>query len=185
MTSKIVKVLVTTVSLAALILGTAPSMARGGGGHGGGGGHFGGGGGHFGGGGAHFSGAHFSSARMGTSRFSAAHISGRNFSGRNFSGRNFSRVSRGNFARVNGAHVGAAALGTRAAWNHLGQQLERRLEPRMGRLVRTSLLALLYGNLFAFRSGRTVITTHSGLTETVRVGCHVLARSPVRLRPVR
>jgi hypothetical protein len=123
MTRKIVKALVTTVSLAALVLGTDPSMARGGGGHGGGGGHFGGGGGHFGGGGARFSGAHFSSARMGTSRFSAAHISGRNFSGRNFSGRNFSgrnfsRVSRGNFARVNAAHVGAAALGTRAAWNH-------------------------------------------------------------------
>ncbi|MFZ1065592.1 MAG: Spy/CpxP family protein refolding chaperone [Pseudolabrys sp.] len=113
MTRKIVKALVTTVSLAALVLGTDPSMARGGGGHGGGGGHFGGGG-------ARFSGAHFSSARMGTSRFSAAHISGRNFSGRNFSGRNFSRVSRGNFARVNAAHVGAAALGTRAAWNHWG-----------------------------------------------------------------
>ena len=108
MTRKIVKALVTTVSLAALVLGTDPSMARG---HGGGGGHFGGGG-------ARFSGAHFSSARMGTSRFNAAHISGRNFSGRNFNGRNFSRVSRGNFARVNAAHVGAAALGTRAAWNH-------------------------------------------------------------------
>jgi len=115
MTRKIVKALVTTVSLAALVLGTDPSMARG---HGGGG--HGGGGGHFGGGGARFSGAHFSSARMGTSRFSAAHISGRNFSGRNFNGRNFSRVSRGNFARVNAAHVGAAALGTRAAWNHWG-----------------------------------------------------------------
>ena len=48
MTRKIVKALVTTVSLAALVLGTDPSMARGGGGHGGGGGHFGGGGGHFG-----------------------------------------------------------------------------------------------------------------------------------------
>jgi LTXXQ motif family protein/Pentapeptide repeats (8 copies) len=121
MTRKIVKALVTTVSLAALVLGTDPSMARGGGGHGGGGGHFGGGGARFSGahfGGARFSGAHFRSARMGTSRFSAAHISGRNFSGRNFSGRNFSRVSRGNFARVNAAHVGAAALGTRAAWNH-------------------------------------------------------------------
>ncbi|MGB7616163.1 MAG: Spy/CpxP family protein refolding chaperone [Pseudolabrys sp.] len=142
MTRKIVKALVTTVSLAALVLGTDPSMAKGGGGghFGGGGGHFGGGGGHFGGGGARFSGAHFGGggarfsgahfggarfsgthfggARMGTSRFSAAHISGRNFSGRNFSGRNFSRVSRGNFARVNAAHVGAAALGTRAAWNH-------------------------------------------------------------------
>ena len=115
MTRKIVKALVTTVSLAALVLGTDPSMARGGGSHGGGGGHFGGGGGHFGGGGARFSGAHFSGARMGTSRFSAAHISGRNFSGRNFS-----RVSRGNFARVNAAHAGAAALGTRAAWNHWG-----------------------------------------------------------------
>ena len=68
MTRKIVKALVTTVSLAALVLGTDPSMARGGGGHGGGGGHFGGGG-------ARSSGAHFSSARMGTSRVSAAHIS--------------------------------------------------------------------------------------------------------------
>ena len=37
MTRKIVKALVTTVSLAALVLGTDPSMARGGGGHGGGG----------------------------------------------------------------------------------------------------------------------------------------------------
>ena len=141
MTRKIFKALVTTVSFAALVLGTDPSMAKGGGGGGhggGGGGHFAGGGGHFGGGGARFSGAqfggarfsgaHFSGARMGTSRFSAAHISGRNFSSRNFngrnfsgrnlSGRNFSRVSRGNFARVNAAHVGAAALGTRAAWNH-------------------------------------------------------------------
>ena len=122
MTRKIVKVLVTTVSLAALVLGTDPSMARGHGGGGGGGrgggGHFGGGGGHWGGGGhfsgARFSGAHFSGARMGGSRFSAAHISGRNFSGRNFS-----RVSRGNFARVNAARaLGAGALGTRAAWNH-------------------------------------------------------------------
>jgi hypothetical protein len=124
MTRKIFKALVTTVSLAALVLGTDPSMARGGGGGGGhgGGGHSAGGG-HFGGGGARFSGAHFSGARMGTSRFSAAHVSGRNFngrnvSGRNFSGRNFSRVSRGNFSRVNAAHVGAAALGTHAAWNH-------------------------------------------------------------------
>jgi hypothetical protein len=125
MTIKIVKVLVTTVSLAALVLGTTPSMARWGGGGGGGhfgGGHFGGGGGHFGGGhfggggghwggGARFSGAHFSGARMGMSRFSAAHVSGRNFS----------RISRGNFAHVNAARVhalGAATLGSRAAWNH-------------------------------------------------------------------
>ena len=120
MTSKIVKVLVTTVSLAALVLGTAPAwrmvmavavveavavvaVTWGGGGH-------------WGGGGARFSGAHFSGARMGMSRFSAAHISGRNFSGRNFS-----RMSRGNFARVNAAHLhglGAGALGGRAAWNH-------------------------------------------------------------------
>ena len=58
MTRKIVKALVATVSLAALVLGTDPSMARGHGGGGGGrggGGH--GGGGHFGGG--HFGGGHF------------------------------------------------------------------------------------------------------------------------------
>jgi hypothetical protein len=123
MTRKIVKALVTTVSLAALVLGTGPSMAHGhgggggGGGHGGGGGgHWGGGGGHWGGGGARFSGAHFSGARMGMSRFSAAHISGRNFSGRNFS-----HMSRSNFAHVNAAHLhglGAGALAGRAAWNH-------------------------------------------------------------------
>ncbi|MGB8552412.1 MAG: pentapeptide repeat-containing protein, partial [Pseudolabrys sp.] len=112
MTGRIIKALVATVSLAALVLGTGPSLAHGhgGGGRGGGGGHhFGGGGAHF--SGAHFSGARFSGARMGRSRFSAAHISGRNFS----------RISRGNFAHVNAAHVhglGAAALGTRAAWNH-------------------------------------------------------------------
>ena len=123
MTRRIVKALVVTVSLAALVLGTDPSMARGhggggggrgGGGHGGGG-HFGGGhfgGGHFGGGGRHFSAAHFGGARMGMSRFSAAHIRGSHF-------RNFSRMSRGNFAHANAAHrLGAAALGTRAAWNH-------------------------------------------------------------------
>jgi LTXXQ motif family protein/pentapeptide repeat protein len=113
MTRKIFKALVTTVSLAVLVLATDPSMARGHGGGGGGrgGGHFGGHGAHF--SGAHFSGAHFSGARMGRSRFSAAHISGRNFS-------RMSR-SRGNIAHVNAAHVhglGAAALGTRAAWNH-------------------------------------------------------------------
>ena len=46
MTRKIFKALVATVSLAALVLGTGPSMAKGhGGGRGGGGGH------HFGGGG--------------------------------------------------------------------------------------------------------------------------------------
>jgi hypothetical protein len=109
MTTKIVKVLVTTVALGALVFGTDPSLARG---HGGGGGGRGGVGGHWG-GGAHFSGAHFSGSRMGMSRFSAAHINGRNFS----------RVSRGNFAHFNAAHVhglGATALGTRAAWNRGG-----------------------------------------------------------------
>ncbi|MGA9282915.1 MAG: hypothetical protein WBW00_16755, partial [Pseudolabrys sp.] len=63
MTIKIVKVLVATVALGALVLGTDPSMAKGGGGghggHGGGGhgGHRGGGhGGHWGGG--HMHGSH-------------------------------------------------------------------------------------------------------------------------------
>ena len=71
MTIKIIHVLATTVALCALILGTAPSIAKqGGGGHGGGG--RGGGGGHFsaahvGGGGGHFSAARVS-ARIGTSR---------------------------------------------------------------------------------------------------------------------
>ena len=192
MTRKIVKALVATVSLAALVLGTGPSMAHG---HGGGGGGRGGGGGHhFGGGGAHFSGAHFSGARfsgarMGRSRFSAAHISGRNFS----------RISRGNFAHVNAAHVhglGAAALGTRAAWNHgaqlesrlepLGQQLEGRLERWMLRrlVVRwTRLLALLRrrsSGLHVLAVG--LLRPVLGLRKPVRVGCDVLARSPVHLR---
>ena len=116
MTRKIVKALAATVSLAALVLGTVPSMAHGhgggGGGRGGGGGHFGGGGGHWGGAG-HFSGAHFSGARTGGSRFSAAHISGHNFS----------RMSHGNFAHANAARLhglGAGALRSRAAWNHWG-----------------------------------------------------------------
>ena len=76
MTIKIIHVLATTVALCALILGTAPSIAKqGGGGHGGGG--RGGGGGHFsaahvGGGGGHFSAARVSGARIGTSRAGAA-----------------------------------------------------------------------------------------------------------------
>jgi hypothetical protein len=53
MTHKVVKALVATVSLAALVLGTGPSGAHG---HGGGGGGRGGGGAHFGGGGAHLTG---------------------------------------------------------------------------------------------------------------------------------
>jgi len=106
MTGRIIKALVATVSLAALVLGTGPSMAKGhGGGRGGGGGHhFGGGGKHF---SAHFSGARFSGARMGRS----AHIRGHNLS----------RMSRGNFAHGNAARVHglrAGALGSRAAWNH-------------------------------------------------------------------
>src|SRR5689334_22581268 len=105
MTSKVVKVLVPTVSLAALVLGTYPSLA-----HGHGGGKGGGGGGHWG-GGAHFSGAHLSGARMGMSRFSAAHISGRNSN----------RMSRANFAHVNAAHLhglGPHTFAKHAAWNH-------------------------------------------------------------------
>ncbi|MFZ3240296.1 MAG: pentapeptide repeat-containing protein, partial [Pseudolabrys sp.] len=78
MTRRIVKALVATVSVAALVLGTGPSLAHG---HGGGGGGRGGGGGHhFGGGGAHFSGAHFSGARFSGARMGRSHISGRNFS---------------------------------------------------------------------------------------------------------
>ena len=111
-------------------------------------------------------------------------------------------MSRGNFARVNAAHLhglGAGALGSRAAWNHgawnhgksslepLGQQLAGRLERWMlRRLVvrRTRLLALLrrrpFG-LYVLAVGflRPVL----GLRKSVRVGFHVLARSPVRLRP--
>jgi hypothetical protein len=133
MTIKLVKVLVTTVSLAALVLGTTPSMARWGGGGGGGGhfagGHFGGGGGHFGGGrfggggghwggGARFGAAHFSGARIGMSRSGAAQFRSSQF--RSFSGTR-TALSRSNFARVNAAHIhglGAGALGGRAAWNH-------------------------------------------------------------------
>jgi hypothetical protein len=103
MTSKVVKVLVTTVSFAALVLGTYPSLAHGHGGGKGGGGHWGGG--------AHFSGAHFSGARMGVSRFSAAHISGRNFT----------RMSRANFAHVNAARLhglGPHTFASHATWNH-------------------------------------------------------------------
>jgi LTXXQ motif family protein len=116
MTHKVVKALVATVSLAALVLGTGPSGAHG---HGGGGGGRGGGGAHFGGGGAHFSGAHFSGARMG--HFSGARMGRSRFSAAHISGRNFNRMSHGNFARANAARVhglGAAALGTRAAFNH-------------------------------------------------------------------
>ena len=120
MTRRIVKALVATVSLAALVLGTGPSMAHGhggGGGRGGGGGHFGGGGAHF--GGAHFGGAHFGGAHFGGAHFGRAHFGGAHFGRTHFGGRNFSRMSRGNFAHVNAAHrAGAAALGSRAAWNH-------------------------------------------------------------------
>ena len=207
MTIKIVHVLVTTVALGALILGTAPSMAQtggGGGGHGGGG-RGGAAGGilvrRSGGGGGHFSAAHVSGARIGTSRVGAARVrSGhvRNFSSarsahvRSNQVRNLSSTrtgaSRNNFARVNGANVrgsGAGTLGGRRRLEPLGQfQLERRLEPRMGRLVRTSLLALLLRQSFclcalAVRLLRPIL----GLRKSVRVGCHVLARSSVRLRP--
>jgi hypothetical protein len=114
MTVKIVKILVATVTLGTLVLGTDPGMARGGGGGYGGGGH-GGGGGHWGGGG-HFSGAHFSGAHFSGARFSGARM-GRSHIG----GRNFSRMSHSNFAHANAAHVHglrAGALGSGAAWNH-------------------------------------------------------------------
>jgi hypothetical protein len=122
MTIKIVKALAATVALVALTLGTAPSMARSGGG--GGGGH--GGGGH-GGGGGHFSAAHVgggsarvSGSRVGTSRVGAANIRSGNV--RSFSSTR-TGTSRSNFARVNGgraAALGAGTLGGRAAWNHWG-----------------------------------------------------------------
>jgi hypothetical protein len=122
MTIKIVKVLVTTVSLAALVLGTDPSMARGhgggGGGHGGGG-HFGGGGGHWGGGG-HFGGAHFSGARMGASRFGgirSAHVRGLSTHGFSTHGRNFAHSN--NFK--NFTHNNSIAHNVHGAnWNHWG-----------------------------------------------------------------
>ena len=184
MTIKIVKVLVTTVALGALFLGTDPSMARwpwwrrwrswrGWRHFGGGGAHFSGA--HFGGG--HFSAARFSGARMGMSRFSAAHISGRNFS----------RVSRGNFAHVNAAHVhglGAGALGSRAAWNHgawnhgpLGTTGET-----IGGAAGTVDAAAAGGSedqssgpslpaiFWPLRSGRGAITTRSGRTEICSCG---------------
>ena len=122
MTIKIVKVLVTTVSLAALVLGTDPSMARGhgggGGGHGGGG-HSGGGGGHWGGGG-HFGGAHFSGARMGASRFGgirSAHVRGLSTHGFSTHGRNFAHSN--NFK--NFTHNNSIAHNVHGAnWNHWG-----------------------------------------------------------------
>jgi len=122
MTVKIVKILVATVALGALVLGTDPSMARGGGGGRGGGGH-GGGGGHWGGGG-HFSGGHrgFSGARMGASRFSGSHIRSAHVRGLSAHGRNFAhsnRIAHTGVSHVRGLGV-AGALGAHAAWNHWG-----------------------------------------------------------------
>ena len=122
MAIKIVKVLVATVALGALVLGTDPSMARGGGGGHGGGGH-GGGGGHWGGGG-HFSGGHrgFSGARMGASRFSGSHIRSAHVRGLSAHGRNFAhsnRIAHTGVSHVRGLGV-AGALGAHAAWNHWG-----------------------------------------------------------------
>jgi len=124
MTVKIVKILVATVALGALVLGTDPSMARGGGGGRGGGGH-GGGGGHWGGGG-HFSGGHrgFSGARKGAHRFGGTHIRSAHVRGLSTHGRNFAHSNR--IAHSGLAHAGklgaAGALGGHAAWNHWGNR---------------------------------------------------------------
>jgi hypothetical protein len=136
MTTKIFKVLVTTVALGALVLGTAPSMAGKGGG--GGGGRGGGGGGH-GGGVGHFSGAHGSSgARMGASRMGGTHIRslsthgpsthGKNFahgnslkSGKNFTqtkGKNFTQSKGKNFTQATGKNF---TQNTGKNWNHNGK----------------------------------------------------------------
>jgi LTXXQ motif family protein len=109
MTIKFAKVLVATVALGALVLGTDPSMAKGGGGHGGGGhgggGH--GGGGHGGRGGHWGGGGHFSASHV---RRGGAHVRG------------FAHGK--SFAHGGLSHVGklgaAGALGGHAAWNHWG-----------------------------------------------------------------
>ena len=105
MTIKIVKVLVATVALGALVLGTDPSMAKGGGGGHGGGGH-GGRGGHWGGGGH------------------GAHMHGSHVRGLSSHGKRFAHGK--SFAHSGLSHAGklgaAGALGGHAAWNHWGNR---------------------------------------------------------------
>jgi LTXXQ motif family protein len=114
MTIKIVKVLVATVALGALVLGTDPSMARGGGGGHGGGGH--GGGGH-GGRGGHFSAAHVRGFRGARTHIRSAHVRGLSTHGRNFAHSN--RIAHNGVSHVRG--LGAAGtFGGHAAWNHWG-----------------------------------------------------------------
>src|SRR5262249_17017231 len=67
----------------------------------------------------------------------------------------------------------------------MGQSsLEERVERRMGRLVRTRFLALLFRqflglHVLALRIVRAVL----GIRRYIRLGCHILARSLLRLRP--
>jgi LTXXQ motif family protein len=124
MTTKIFKVLVSTVALAALVLGTEPGMAaKGGRGGGGGGGH--GGGGHGGGG---FSAAHFSGARMGGGphiRSLSTHgpsTHGRNLARSNSlktnSGKNFSKNTGKNFTQTKGKNNLTQTTGKNFTQNH-------------------------------------------------------------------
>ena len=123
MTIKIVKVLVATVALGALVLAADPSMAgKGGGGHGGGGGGHGGGGhggGHWGGGG-HFGGGHrgFSGARMGAHRFGGTHIRSAHVRGLSTHGKSFAHSGLSHAGKLGAA----GALGGHAAWNHWGNR---------------------------------------------------------------
>jgi hypothetical protein len=123
MTTKIFKVLVTSVALGALVLGTEPGIAKGS--HGGGGGSHGG----------HGSAAHFSGARMGASRLGGTHIHGLSTHGLSTHGlsthglsthsRNFAHSnSLKNFAHNNGknfTHNNSIAHNVHGAnWNHWG-----------------------------------------------------------------